>query len=92
MVLSHEVLAQCPVAIKEICRAADTLDIRTRVVGMFRPQFSHMKAIYRQWLFRAPSRLKEIRKILQDYAISLEWFGQYEQFFILILWKGNHEA
>ena len=82
MVLSHEVLAQCPVAIKEICRAADALDIRTRVVGMFRPQFSHMKAIYGQWLFRAPSRLKEIRKTLLDYAISPEWFGQYEKFFI----------
>jgi hypothetical protein len=81
-ILSHEVLAQCPTAITKICRAAHALNMRTRVVGMFRPQFSHMKAIYGQWLFRAPSRLKEIRKTLLDYAISPEWFGQYEKFFI----------
>lgn len=81
-VVSHEVLFQRRLALRNIVRFLRPMVDEVIVVGYSRRQSGFIQSAYSQWLFRSPARSAEVRGILQAAALEPSHFTGIEAYFV----------
>lgn len=92
LVLSHEVLFQMPHLLQCICRHARSDCDEIVVIGYCRRQSAFISSAYSQWLFRAPARVAEVRKTVEDHGYDAQLFSGLERQFVACLLNDFHSA
>ena len=82
LILSHEYLFQCPIAIKQLCAISSNLSYETLIVGYSRRQSDFLVSSYSQWMFRSKKSVEETQDILIANKINYILFNGLEQQFI----------
>lgn len=82
LILSHELLFDCPRASRNICSIARDLVSTISIIGYCRKQSGLMTSVYSQWLFRLPHRVKEATDVLIDFGLDPILFTGLERQFI----------
>lgn len=82
LILSHEYLFQCPLAIRNICNLAKKSVSNISIVGYSRKQSDRMVSAYSQWVFRSPDLVKEKNEILKGVNIDPILFSGLERHLI----------
>lgn len=78
LILSHEILFQSSLAIKNICRLAKDLVANIFVIGFSRKQSDRMVSAYSQWSFRSPERAEQIHEALNTLQLEPLLFSGLE--------------
>lgn len=79
LILSHEYLFQCPLAIRNICNLAKKSVRKISIIGYSRKQSDRMVSAYSQWEFRSPDLVKEKNEILKTIDIDPILFSGLER-------------
>ena len=70
LILSHELLFECPYAIKNICKISTDLVSSIVIIGYSRRQSDFLVSAYHQWGFREQDRVKEDIDALIDLELD----------------------
>src|SRR5690606_1508280 len=79
LIISHEYLFQCPLAIKQLCSLGDGLSIETCIIGYSRRQSDFIISAYAQWIFRSKDVIQEVNEILHSNNINPILFDGLEK-------------
>ena len=85
LILSHEFLSLCPLAIKNICLMAKGLQTDITIIGYSRKQSDYLISVYSQWLFRMPDRVNEAINALDKLELDSNLFTGLERQLIALI-------
>jgi hypothetical protein len=92
LILSHEYLFSCPLAIKNICAEAQRKTLEVLIVGYSRRQCDHVVSAYSQWLFRSPERVEEAKSELIKLGLDPMLFTGVERHLIASIANDFHSS
>jgi len=79
LVVSHEYLFQCPLAVRRICETGQSVFSEIMIIGYCRRQGDFLVSAYSQWLFRAPRRIQEVNAVLHEHGLDATFFSGLER-------------
>ena len=79
LILSHEYLFQCAIAIKNICALSLKYVSEIILIGYSRRQSDFIISAYSQWLYRSPERVAEVNETLIKNEINPLYFSGVER-------------
>jgi hypothetical protein len=92
LILSHELLFQCPLSIKNICDIGAPLAAKISIIGYCRRQADFQISAYSQWLFRSPERVKEVLEVVRGLQLDPMLFSGLERQLIAAIATDFHSA
>jgi hypothetical protein len=92
LILSHELLFQCPYTIKYICKIAADRVSGIVIIGYSRRQSDFLVSVYHQWGFRVPDRVKMDSDMLIDFGLDPILFTGLERHLIASIVNDFYKA